>query len=153
MFARKVFWGMIVPAIFMISLGCAKNTVDAETVLGMLLGENFDLALDIMEADLVIVNTCGFIESARDEAYSVIDECLDAKRRSGGRFRVAAMGCLAERSGADLAGRFPDGDTRMPPRTTPARPGRRSSTIPTTPMPTSASSTRSSRRNPPPHRT
>ena len=52
------------PTIFMASLGCAKNLVDAETMLGETLGDEFGLALDPAEADVVIVNTCGFIEDA-----------------------------------------------------------------------------------------
>ena len=90
------------PNVFMMSLGCAKNTVDAEMALAALLGEGFDLVLDAATADLAIVNTCGFIEPAREEAYSAIAECLDAKRRRGGRRRRgrgSGNGCFRGKGG------------------------------------------------------
>ena len=54
------------PAVAMVSLGCAKNTVDTEIILGELLEGGFALATDPGLADLVVVNTCGFIQAARD---------------------------------------------------------------------------------------
>ena len=86
------------PRISMISLGCAKNTVDAEMALALALEGGFDLAIDPVDADIVLINTCGFIQPARDEAADVIREILDLKKRGGGRLKVAVMGCLAERS-------------------------------------------------------
>jgi ribosomal protein S12 methylthiotransferase len=91
----------------MVSLGCAKNTVDAEMALAAVLGDSFSLALDPDDADLVLINTCGFIAPARDEARAVINEFLAAKKKSGGRLKLAVMGCWAERSATELAQEFP----------------------------------------------
>lgn len=96
--------------ISMISLGCAKNMVDAEMALAAVLERGFGLALDPAEADMVLINTCGFIQAARDECREVIEEFLDLKRRRGPEFKVAVMGCWAERSAGELAAAFPGVD-------------------------------------------
>ena len=94
----------------MISLGCAKNLVDAETMLGETLDEEFSLALDPAEADVIVVNTCGFIQDARDEARQTIRECLAVKAASRGRIKVAAAGCWTQRSPDDVLREFPELD-------------------------------------------
>ena len=94
----------------MASLGCAKNLVDAETMLGETLDDEFHLALDPAAADVIIINTCGFIEDARQEAREVIEEYLELKRTMRGRLKVVATGCWADRSPADLLTEFPDLD-------------------------------------------
>lgn len=79
-----------------VSLGCPKNLVDSERMLGLLQIDGYKLVRDPIGADFVIVNTCGFIESARAESYSSIDEML--KLKSEGKTRgVIVSGCLAER--------------------------------------------------------
>ena len=79
-----------------ISLGCPKNTVDSERMLGKLAQDGYALVPDAAGADVVVVNTCGFIESARQESLGVIREMLDLKR--GGKVgAVVVAGCLAER--------------------------------------------------------
>ncbi|MCC8115977.1 MAG: 30S ribosomal protein S12 methylthiotransferase RimO, partial [Planctomycetes bacterium] len=80
------------PKLFMASLGCAKNLVDAETMLGETLGDDFSLALEADDADVVLVNTCGFLEDARNEAREVIREFLEVKERLGGSLKVVATG-------------------------------------------------------------
>ena len=62
----------------MVSLGCPKNTVDSERVLGDLVTSGFDLTQDEKDADVIIVNTCGFIESAKKES---VDTILEMARR------------------------------------------------------------------------
>lgn len=96
--------------IFMASLGCAKNLVDAETMLGETLGDAFGLAVVPEEADIIIVNTCGFIQAARDEARQVIAECLAVKKRAGGKIRVVAAGCWAQREPDRVREEFPQLD-------------------------------------------
>ena len=91
----------------MASLGCAKNLVDAETMLGETLGDEFHLALDPADADVIVINTCGFIADARDEAREVIGEYLALKKKSRRRIRVVASGCWAERAPKDLLAEFP----------------------------------------------
>jgi ribosomal protein S12 methylthiotransferase len=79
-----------------VSLGCPKNLVDSERMLGLLQLDGYQLVREAEGADFVIVNTCGFIEAARQESYGVIREMLDLKRRGGTR-GVIVSGCLAER--------------------------------------------------------
>ncbi len=98
------------PKLFMASLGCAKNLVDAETMLGETLGDDFSLALEADDADVVLVNTCGFLEDARAEARDVIREFLEVKERLGGTLKVVATGCWAEREPDAVLAEFPDLD-------------------------------------------
>lgn len=92
-----------------VSLGCPKNLVDSERMLGLLQLDGYRLVADPEGADFVVVNTCGFIERARDESYAAIHEMLDLKRR-GGIKGVIVSGCLAEREKEALLDRCPDID-------------------------------------------
>lgn len=94
------------PYVCMISLGCAKNTVDAEMILAAALDDGFDLALDPSHADVVLVNTCGFIEPARQESRDVIEEMLTLKKRRK-NLKLAVMGCFSERAPDELAAAYP----------------------------------------------
>ena len=92
-----------------ITLGCPKNLVDSENMLGVLALDGYSLVSDPDGADFVIVNTCGFIESARQESKSVINEMLDLKRQ--GRTKgVIVAGCLPERLGSSLLEEMPEID-------------------------------------------
>ena len=84
------------PAVALVSLGCAKNLVDTEDLLGQLYNLNFRLVADPEEADAVIVNTCGFIQSAIDESVGSIQDMVKLKK-SGKVERVYAMGCYVSR--------------------------------------------------------
>ncbi|MDQ6675298.1 MAG: 30S ribosomal protein S12 methylthiotransferase RimO, partial [Chloroflexota bacterium] len=77
-----------------VSLGCAKNTVDSEAMEQLLLAAGHRRAADSASADLVIVNTCGFIESAKQESVDTLLE-LGAEKRAGQK--LIAAGCLVER--------------------------------------------------------
>ena len=91
------------------SLGCPKNLVDSERMLGLLQLDGYQLVAEPEGADFAIVNTCGFIESARDESHSVIEEMLKLKR--AGRLRgLIVCGCLAEREKEALLTQQPDID-------------------------------------------
>lgn len=79
-----------------VSLGCPKNLVDSERMLGLLQIDGYQLVSDPKGADFVVVNTCGFIEQARTESFSAIDEMLQLKREGHTR-GVLVTGCLAER--------------------------------------------------------
>jgi len=93
-----------------ISLGCAKNLVDSERMLGLLQLDGYELVGDPDGADFVIVNTCGFIEQARAESFAAIDEMLELKR--AGRTRgVIVSGCLAQRQQDDLFVQRPEIDS------------------------------------------
>lgn len=89
-----------------VSLGCPKNLVDSERMLGLLAGEGYVPVSDPKGADMVIVNTCAFIESSRQESKAVIREMTDMKERGevGG---VIVTGCLAERMGPQIITEIP----------------------------------------------
>ena len=86
------------PKVGMISLGCAKNLVDAEIMLGSARADGFEVTSDAGEADVLVVNTCGFIDSAKKES---IDAILAARQRPEQRLIVS--GCLAQRYRRELA--------------------------------------------------
>lgn len=92
-----------------ISLGCPKNLVDSEKMLGTLALDGYRLVSNPEDSDFVIVNTCGFIESSRAESRQVINEMLDLKR-AGKTSGVIVAGCLPERIGGDLLEEMPEVD-------------------------------------------
>jgi ribosomal protein S12 methylthiotransferase len=92
-----------------ISLGCPKNLVDSERMLGTLALDGYTLVSDPQGADFVIVNTCGFIEDSRAESKAVVREMLDLKA-AGGTKGVIVAGCLPERVGGSLLEEMPDID-------------------------------------------
>jgi ribosomal protein S12 methylthiotransferase len=85
----------------LVSLGCPKNLVDSERMLGLLRDDGWQLVTEPRGADLVIVNTCAFLEASRQESYGVIDEML-ALKRAGETRGVIVAGCLAERQKEQL---------------------------------------------------
>ncbi len=92
-----------------VSLGCSKNLVDSERMLGLLAQDGFALVPEGQESDLVIVNTCGFIDAARQESCNVIEELLE--RKCAGQVKgVIVAGCLAERQKDLLLDQYPDVD-------------------------------------------
>jgi ribosomal protein S12 methylthiotransferase len=93
----------------LVSLGCAKNLVDSEVMLGCLKKAGYSFVSRPREADIVIVNTCGFIQPARDEAERAIRTALRLKQRDP-RKKIVAAGCYVERDEAALKERFPGVD-------------------------------------------
>lgn len=92
----------------LISLGCPKNQVDSEIMLGELANQGHEIVTDIETADTVIVNTCGFVEEAKQESIDSILEVAGAKSRGDKKLYVA--GCMANRYGPDLAAEIPEID-------------------------------------------
>lgn len=92
-----------------VSLGCPKNLVDSERMLGLLAQDGYVLVPDSKKSDLVIINTCGFIDAARQESLTVIREMLDRKR-AGELKGVVVAGCLAERQKEMLLEEVPEVD-------------------------------------------
>ncbi len=91
------------------TLGCPKNQVDSELMLGMLAGAGFPLAERADEAECVIVNTCAFIDRAREESIATILEL--AKLKASGRCRALIVtGCLTQRYGRDILAELPEVD-------------------------------------------
>jgi ribosomal protein S12 methylthiotransferase len=85
----------------LVSLGCAKNLVDSEKMLGQLAEAGCVITNDAQRADAVVVNTCGFLAAARDEALETIRDVVKLKRRGRCR-RVVVAGCLVQRDGRAL---------------------------------------------------
>jgi len=93
----------------MISLGCAKNLVDGELMLGQLQRDGVELTADPVQADVVVVNTCGFIDDAKRESIESILEVAEAKR-SGRVLRLVVAGCMAQAYAEDLQNEIPEID-------------------------------------------
>ena len=89
------------------TLGCPKNQVDSDKIAGTLLSDGMVAAANPAEADLVVVNTCAFIEDARQESIDTI-LALAGQRRRG--TELVVTGCMAERYGAELAQALPEVD-------------------------------------------
>ena len=98
----------------MISLGCAKNLVDAEIMLGSVRAQGMEITADAEEADVLIVNTCAFIDSAKEESIEAILQSHEARglRRRPGQ-KLIVSGCMAQRFAADLAKEMPEVDAFM----------------------------------------
>jgi ribosomal protein S12 methylthiotransferase len=93
--------------VFLASLGCAKNLVDSEVMLGRLAADGWALTADADDAEAIVVNTCSFIDPAKEESTDVILQYAQSKRR--GQLLVVA-GCLAQRYGAQLRDLVPEID-------------------------------------------
>ncbi|HAG13229.1 MAG TPA: 30S ribosomal protein S12 methylthiotransferase RimO [Ruminococcus sp.] len=93
----------------MVSLGCAKNLVDSERMLALLKAGGYVLTADPADADIAIVNTCGFIQSAKEEAIETILQLAELKQ-NGSLKRIIVTGCLAERYKDEVAEQFPEAD-------------------------------------------
>jgi len=88
----------------LISLGCAKNTVDSASMMQLLHRNGFQASEKPEQADVLIVNTCGFIDPAREESYQVLSQL--AERKTNGQLLIAA-GCLTQRYGKEVVARVP----------------------------------------------
>jgi len=95
--------------VYMHTLGCPKNRVDSEVMLGTLAEAGYRLVQDPEEAEVVVVNTCGFIESAKEESVEAIVELAELKRTAQCRKLVVA-GCLVQRHADELARELPEVD-------------------------------------------
>ncbi len=92
----------------LVSLGCNKNLVDSENILGLLDKNNYMITSDPKEADIIIVNTCGFIDSSKKESIETIFEMLSYKKK------VVITGCLAERFYNELKKEIPEASAIIP---------------------------------------
>ncbi len=95
----------------MISLGCAKNLVDAEIMLGSVLERGMQVTSDAAEADVLVVNTCAFIDSAKEESIEAILEAMQQRGlTSPANQKVIVSGCMSQRYAADLHAELPEVD-------------------------------------------
>ncbi len=92
-----------------VSLGCSKNLVDTENMIGILTEKGYEIAADAAEADIIVVNTCGFIDSAKQESIDAILEM--ARYKESGKCRIlVAAGCLAQRYSEEIKEELPEVD-------------------------------------------
>ena len=118
------------------TLGCPKNQVDSDKLIGTLLADGMSATDDPSKADLVVVNTCAFIDEARKESIDTI-LALEDRRKVGGRLVVT--GCMAERYGSELAEALPEVDQvagfGVPVNLTLKKPGKKSIAVSSAPIP------------------
>src|SRR6478672_9960574 len=93
----------------MISLGCPKNLVDSEVMLGLARRSGHELTRDSADADVLIVNTCAFIDKAKQESIDAILEMAELKK-TGRCTRLVVTGCMAERYRDELKAQIPEID-------------------------------------------
>jgi len=96
-------------AVALVTLGCARNEVDSEELAGRLSADGWQVVTDPAAADAVVVNTCGFVESAKKDSIDTLIAAAELKGTGGPR-AVVAVGCLAERYGDQLARSLPEAD-------------------------------------------
>lgn len=94
-----------------ISLGCEKNLVDSEMIMGGLSDADFVITTELDEADIIIINTCGFITSSKEESINTIIDCLDYKENGA---KIVCTGCLVQRYLDDLKKEIPEVDLWIP---------------------------------------
>jgi ribosomal protein S12 methylthiotransferase len=94
----------------LVTLGCARNDVDSEELAARLEAGGFLLVDDAADAETVVVNTCGFVETAKKDSVDTLLAAADQKDVGGTTQAVVAVGCLAERYGAELADALPEAD-------------------------------------------
>ena len=92
-----------------VSLGCSKNLIDTEMAIGLFKKNNFEIVNDVEKAEIIIVNTCGFIESAKQEAINTILEMAEYKEKGTCKYLVV-MGCLVQRYKKELQKALPEVD-------------------------------------------
>ena len=93
----------------LVSLGCAKNLVDSEILIGGLKKEKFQIIKESNDSDVIIINTCGFLNTAREESIDTILECVELKSKNPKK-QILVMGCFSERYGTDLVNEIPEVD-------------------------------------------
>lgn len=99
----------MIKKISLVSLGCAKNLVDSEILVGGLKKEKFEMVSDPKHSDVIIINTCGFLDTAREESIDTILSCAALKKKSDVK-KLLVMGCFSERYGSDLVEEMPEVD-------------------------------------------
>lgn len=92
-----------------VSLGCSKNLIDTEMAIGLFKNNNFTIVNDVKKAEIIVINTCGFIESAKEEAINTILEMAEYKKKGKCKYLVV-MGCLVQRYKKELEKSLPEVD-------------------------------------------
>ncbi len=97
-------------SVALVTLGCVRNEVDSEELAGRLADAGWTLVEDAADADVAVVNTCGFVEQAKKDSVDALLEASDLKDGTHRTRAVVAVGCLAERYGTELADQLPEAD-------------------------------------------
>ncbi|KAK9817913.1 hypothetical protein WJX72_004265 [[Myrmecia] bisecta] len=100
------------PKLSLVSLGCPKNLVDGEVLLGDLHRSGFEITRDHDDADAIVINTCSFVEDAKTESLEAIMEAARYKTEGKAK-RIVVTGCLAQRYSEELADQLPEADLVM----------------------------------------
>lgn len=95
--------------ISILTLGCAKNTVDSEELLKQIENSGYKIVINPEKADVLVINTCGFVEDAKEESLDAIFEAVELKRK-GRLEKIIVMGCLSERYKSELVKEIPEVD-------------------------------------------
>lgn len=90
--------------IHFISLGCPRNLVDSEVMLGILLKAGYEVAEDLKQADYIVVNTCGFLEASRNESMGTVESCLLERKKSA---KLIVTGCMVQTHSDQIKEKFP----------------------------------------------
>jgi len=93
--------------IYFISLGCPRNLVDTEVMLGILLKAGYEVATDLVDADYLVVNTCGFLEASREESRETVREVLRNRKKSA---KLIVTGCMVQTHHEEMQKQFPGVD-------------------------------------------
>ncbi len=97
------------PKVKIVTLGCAKNEVDSEEIAGVLASSGYSVVGASKKSDVTVINTCGFLEAAKEESIKAIQQAV-ADKKAGRTSKVIVAGCLAQRMGADLMKLAPGAD-------------------------------------------
>ena len=99
------------PKVGFVSLGCPKNLVDSEVMMGLLHHNGAELTPDAADAEIIVINTCSFIDSAKQESVNTILEMVGHKQEHGGKAqRIVVAGCLVERYRDEIRANIPEVD-------------------------------------------
>src|SRR2546421_2841093 len=98
-----------IKSVAFVSLGCPKNLVDSERMLGLLAQDGLTMTSDAARADAIVINTCGFLEASKQESLQAIREAIDQKK-NGQCKRVVVAGCLVQRHKTKLLSEVPEVD-------------------------------------------
>ncbi|HRD56009.1 MAG TPA: MiaB/RimO family radical SAM methylthiotransferase, partial [Parachlamydiaceae bacterium] len=93
--------------IHFISLGCPRNLVDSEVMLGILLKAGYESADLLEDADFIVINTCGFLQASRDESMATIEEALSTRKKTA---KLIVTGCMVQTHSGDITSKFPKVD-------------------------------------------
>ncbi len=99
------------PKVGFVSLGCPKNLVDSEVMMGLLHHNGAELTPRAEDAEIIVINTCSFIDSAKQESVNTILEMVQHKQQNGGKAqRIVVAGCLVERYRDEIQKNIPEVD-------------------------------------------